>query len=226
MPLRPPPTVASTCLPSTGRLPPVFPNRQRPKAIQLPHHRAQGLGHQLQRRTRIQIVGHRRLHHQAVFSPPAKRSPPITAIVAGECFTATTASKAQSKVNSGNIPWSSTAASHSNRTSTTTTSSRSPKTAPGLLPGPLHYRTKLPEQAFKSPGSFYRSAMENSGLVAFTEDYIFVSAAQPRTTSKAAPALSAEVSTCGSGDLVTHEVVGHDLAQGNPSLELHGHPRR
>ncbi len=169
------------------RLPPVFPSlRAATPESSLQPHPAQGLGRQAQRRTRIpDRRPHRRLHRK-VFSPTTTY---ITAIVAGEYFTAIPPTSPRARSIAVASPWSSTAASpikphfdydHIFKVAKTIRTSSGP-----LRPLPVPQvrtgiRPRIQHRRNGGPGL----------KCTFTED-TSSSPAQPGTTSKAAPALSA-----------------------------------
>ena len=138
-----------------------------------------------------------------VFSPTAKISTYITAIVAGEYFTATTTYKPKSKVNSGDIPLVAycrqSLKPHFDYDHIFKVTENGLDFFQDLFDYPYPYPKY--EQAFVP--EYNIGAMENPGLVTFTEDYIFVSGATEDDLEGRTNTICHEMAHMWFGDLVT-----------------------
>ena len=138
-----------------------------------------------------------------VFSPTAKISTYITAIVAGEYFTATTTYKPKSKVNSGDIPLvvycRQSLKPHFDYDHIFKVTENGLDFFQDLFDYPYPYPKY--EQAFVP--EYNIGAMENPGLVTFTEDYIFVSGATEDDLEGRTNTICHEMAHMWFGDLVT-----------------------
>ena len=138
-----------------------------------------------------------------VFSPTAKISTYITAIVAGEYFTATTTYKPKSKVNNGDIPLvvycRQSLKPHFDYDHIFKVTENGLDFFQDLFDYPYPYPKY--EQAFVP--EYNIGAMENPGLVTFTEDYIFVSGATEDDLEGRTNTICHEMAHMWFGDLVT-----------------------
>ena len=138
-----------------------------------------------------------------VFSPTAKISTYITAIVAGEYFTATTTYKPKSKVNSGEVPLVAycrqSLKPHFDYENIFKVTEKGLDFFQDLFDYPYPYPKY--EQAFVP--EYNIGAMENPGLVTFTEDYIFVSGATEDDLEGRTNTICHEMAHMWFGDLVT-----------------------
>lgn len=138
-----------------------------------------------------------------VFAPTAKISTYITAILAGEYFTATTTYKPKSKVNSGDIPLVTycrqSLKPHFDYENIFKVTENGLDFFQDLFDYPYPYPKY--EQAFVP--EYNIGAMENPGLVTFTEDYIFVSGATEDDLEGRTNTICHEMAHMWFGDLVT-----------------------
>ena len=138
-----------------------------------------------------------------VFAPTAKISTYITAILAGEYFTATTTYKPKSKVNSGDIPLVAycrqSLKPHFDYENIFKVTENGLDFFQDLFDYPYPYPKY--EQAFVP--EYNIGAMENPGLVTFTEDYIFVSGATEDDLEGRTNTICHEMAHMWFGDLVT-----------------------
>lgn len=138
-----------------------------------------------------------------VFAPTAKISTYITAILAGEYFTATTTYKPKSKVNSGDIPLVAycrqSLKPHFDYDHIFKVTENGLDFFQDLFDYPYPYPKY--EQAFVP--EYNIGAMENPGLVTFTEDYIFVSGATEDDLEGRTNTICHEMAHMWFGDLVT-----------------------
>ena len=138
-----------------------------------------------------------------VFAPTAKISTYITAILAGEYFTATTTYKPKSKVNSGDIPLVTycrqSLKPHFDYENIFKVTENGLDFFQDLFDYPYSYPKY--EQAFVP--EYNIGAMENPGLVTFTEDYIFVSGATEDDLEGRTNTICHEMAHMWFGDLVT-----------------------
>ena len=138
-----------------------------------------------------------------VFAPTAKISTYITAILAGEYFTATTTYKPKSKVNSGDIPLvvycRQSLKPHFDYDHIFKVTENGLDFFQDLFDYPYPYPKY--EQAFVP--EYNIGAMENPGLVTFTEDYIFVSGATEDDLEGRTNTICHEMAHMWFGDLVT-----------------------